>query len=106
MRHNIIRDNRANGIGIDDLSSATIGYNEITGNRKGIGIAGRSLASNSTVTYNNIYENRRNIKLKDKSENLTAINNWWGTIDEEQIQLKYTIHMLTHPWEQCSTSLT
>jgi parallel beta-helix repeat protein len=88
VRHNIIRDNRANGIGIDDLSSATIGYNEITGNRKGIGIAGRSLASNSTVTYNNIYENGRNIKLKDTSENLTAINNWWGTIDEEQIQLK------------------
>lgn len=92
IHHNIIRNNRLDGIDITWSSSATVEYNFITGNGGvGIAVGQRGSASESIVRYNNIYNNQIADVMDSNegvSETLTVTNNWWGATDETAIEAK------------------
>jgi len=61
--------------------TGTIRYNTIANNLEA-GIWGPLVSA--TITQNNIYGNTQNIHLTEH-DNITAVNNWWGTADPSAI---------------------
>jgi hypothetical protein len=66
-------------------SSPEIYQNTIEGNNMGI-LFNQSFVGTPTIEMNNILNNENsNIALR-AAGNIVVINNWWGTIDPEEIQ--------------------
>lgn len=82
IQHNIIRDNQGMGILIMGLSSPSIEYNDITENSLG-GI--KIVKADSTIRYNNICNNKARQLLLEHVGDVTATNNWWGTVEEAEV---------------------
>jgi parallel beta-helix repeat protein len=71
----------------DIQSTVEIKSNTIS--RNTIGIQTSYYDGNATVTNNNIYENTEfNFKLLQSSQDVKALDNWWGSTDASVIQKK------------------
>lgn len=85
VSHNEISNNSFFGIYVKKGGFATIRYNNITKNAKGVIL----YASNGVLLRDNNIEGNLdyNVSMLDGQEqNLVARNNWWGTGDEEKIK--------------------
>jgi parallel beta-helix repeat protein len=71
-------------------SSPLITYNDITGGQPGGGVlVNEDFTGEPRINYNNIYDNGANIGLQPGfTGTIDAINNWWGTTDEVEIEGK------------------
>ena len=83
--HNEIIDNKFFGIFPKEKSKATVSYNEITGNKKGIYLY---QAQGVLFTRNNIYDNRDyNIAIAEAQDYpVNAPENWFGTKNLRKIE--------------------
>nr|MBF0222383.1 right-handed parallel beta-helix repeat-containing protein [Desulfobulbaceae bacterium] len=87
ISHNLIEDNKFFGIFPKEKAEATISYNQITGNKKGIYLY---QAQKVIIEHNNIYDNvDYNVAVAEAQDFEVIIpNNWFGTINEKNIDEK------------------
>ena len=98
IQYNNIMDNVNDGIRSENFAS-TVQYNVLANNNVGISVTGiisyNTIANNGVagiwgplpsadITRNNIYGNAQNVHLTEL-DNITAVNNWWGTTDASAI---------------------
>ena len=75
IRNNVIANNSQAGIsGINNILIGTIQNNTIVNNNYGV----YSPSTSAVIQYNNIFGNYQNVHLTS-SNNVNAVNNWWGT---------------------------
>ena len=83
IEKNLVSNHLTTGMDVNG-SSVIIRNNTINSNAVGI----RSSASSLTVNYNNLQNNQQNsIYLENTSGEVDATNNWWSTIDAQQINM-------------------
>lgn len=87
ISHNDISANDFYGILLYDGVDATITYNDIKKNGKGIYLDN---AGPLKVTWNNFKDNKQyNIAMADSTSGVDASDNWWGTTDTLKIEKKF-----------------
>jgi hypothetical protein len=98
IQYNNIMENENDGIRSENAASL-IQNNVLANNNVGISVTGtirdNTIANNlvagiwgpnsaATIYHNNIYGNAQNVHLTEL-DNITAVNNWWGTTDASAI---------------------
>lgn len=87
ISHNDISANDFYGILLYGDDDATITYNDIKKNGKGIYL---EKAEPLKVTWNNFKDNKQyNIAMADSTSGVDASDNWWGTTDTLKIEKKF-----------------
>ncbi len=70
------------------ISTTNLTYNNITGNLRGIVIEEHYWHRGSVnLTFNNIVNSKYNV-VNNETYNVSAVNNWWGTVNENEIEEK------------------